>query len=45
MRAEDYAERNRSLKGVVREIIHDPGRNASLARDEFNDPYKNENAM
>jgi len=28
----DYAERHGYVKGVVREIIHDPGRGAPLAR-------------
>jgi len=40
LRAEDYAERNGFLKGIVRDIIHDPGRGAPLAKVEFKDPYK-----
>jgi len=36
----DYAEREGYVKGVVKEIIHDPGRGAPLARVHFNDPYK-----
>ena len=28
------------IKGVVREIIHDPGRGAPLAKVVFRDPYK-----
>jgi large subunit ribosomal protein L8e len=28
------------VKGVVREIIHDPGRGAPLARVQFRHPYK-----
>jgi len=36
----DYAERNGYVKGVVREILHDPGRGAPLARVVFRDPYK-----
>eukprot|EP01090_Pellita_catalonica_P004263 TRINITY_DN14091_c0_g1_i1.p1 TRINITY_DN14091_c0_g1~~TRINITY_DN14091_c0_g1_i1.p1 ORF type:complete len:253 (-),score=38.47 TRINITY_DN14091_c0_g1_i1:23-781(-) len=36
----DYAEKNGYLKGVVREIIHDPGRGAPLARVHFKNPYK-----
>ena len=27
------------MKGVVREIIHDPGRGAPLAKVQFRDPY------
>eukprot|EP01132_Coremiostelium_polycephalum_P002443 gene2443-3016_t len=34
-RALDYAERHGYVKGVVREIIHDPGRGAPLARVVF----------
>ena len=40
LRVVDYAERNGYLKGVVREIIHDPGRGAPLARVVFRNPYK-----
>ncbi|GAB0496734.1 hypothetical protein MMPV_008050 [Pyropia vietnamensis] len=40
LRVLDYAERNGYLKGTVREIIHDPGRGAPLAKVEFRDPYK-----
>jgi len=36
----DYSERNGYLKGVVKEIIHDPGRGAPLARVAFRDPYR-----
>merc|ERR1711939_901412 len=36
----DYAERNGHIRGVVREIIHDPGRGAPLARVVFRDPYR-----
>jgi len=36
----DYAERNGYIKGVIKEIIHDPGRGAPLARVTFRDPYK-----
>jgi large subunit ribosomal protein L8e len=28
------------VKGVVKEIIHDPGRGAPLARVVFRDPYR-----
>jgi large subunit ribosomal protein L8e len=40
LRAVDYAERHGYIKGVVREIIHDPGRGAPLARVEFRHTYK-----
>jgi len=39
LRHNDYAERQGFIKGVVREIIHDPGRGAPLARIVFRDPY------
>jgi len=36
----DFAEREGYIKGLVKEIIHDPGRGAPLARVVFRDPYK-----
>jgi len=36
----DYAERHGYIKGVVREIIHDPGRGAPLARVVFRNPIR-----
>jgi large subunit ribosomal protein L8e len=39
-RSLDYAERNGFIKGVVREIIHDPGRGAPLAKVVFRNPYR-----
>lgn len=39
-RSLDYAERHGYIRGVVREIIHDPGRGAPLAKVEFRDQYK-----
>jgi len=39
-RALDFAERHGYLKGLVKDIIHDPGRGAPLAIVEFRDPYK-----
>jgi len=39
-RALDYSERNGYLRGVVKEIIHDPGRGAPLAHVVFRDPYR-----
>lgn len=40
MRVYDFAERNGYVKGVVREIRHEPGRGAPLATIVFKDPYK-----
>lgn len=39
LRAIDYAERHGYIKGVIRDIIHDPGRGAPLARVVFRDAY------
>lgn len=36
----DYAERHGYVKGVIKEIIHDPGRGAPLAKVVFRHPYK-----
>ena len=30
----------RYMRGVVRDIVHDPGRGAPLAKITFRDPYK-----
>jgi large subunit ribosomal protein L8e len=40
LRTLDYVERHGYIKGLVKEIIHDPGRGAPLARVQFRDPYK-----
>jgi len=40
LRSMDFAERHGYIKGVVREIIHDPGRGAPLAVVSFRDRYK-----
>jgi len=40
LRALDYAERHGYIRGLVKEIIHDPGRGAPLARVVFRDPYR-----
>ena len=40
LRTLDYAERHGYIRGVVKEIIHDPGRGAPLAKVEFRDPYR-----
>jgi large subunit ribosomal protein L8e len=39
-RTYDYAERNGYVKGVVKEIVHDPGRPAPMAKITFRDPYR-----
>ncbi|KAG6514160.1 hypothetical protein ZIOFF_024501 [Zingiber officinale] len=39
-RSLDYGERNGYLKGVVTEVIHDPGRGAPLARVTFRHPFR-----
>merc|ERR1711881_707985 len=36
----DYSERHGYLRGVVKEIIHDAGRGAPLARVQFRHPYQ-----
>ncbi|KAH3810701.1 60S ribosomal protein L8-like [Dreissena polymorpha] len=40
LRANDYAERHGYVKGVVKDIVHDPGRGAPLAKVVFRDPYR-----
>merc|ERR1712126_494328 len=40
LRPVDYSERNGYIKGVVKDIIHDPGRGAPLAVVHFRDPYR-----
>lgn len=40
LRPVDYSERHGYLKGVVKNIIHDPGRGAPLAIVQFRDPYR-----
>jgi len=40
LRSIDFAERHGFVKGLVKEIIHDPGRGAPLARVVFRDPYR-----
>jgi len=40
LRPNDFAERHGYLKGLVKEIIHDPGRGAPLARVVFRHPYR-----
>merc|ERR1712166_509443 len=36
----DFAERKGYIKGVVKDILHDPGRGAPLARVQFRDQYR-----
>jgi large subunit ribosomal protein L8e len=36
----DFSERRGYIRGVVKEIIHDPGRGAPLARVKFRHPYQ-----
>ncbi|EJD54115.1 ribosomal protein L2 [Auricularia subglabra TFB-10046 SS5] len=40
LRPLDFAERNGYIRGIVKEIIHDAGRGAPLARVVFRDPYR-----
>jgi large subunit ribosomal protein L8e len=40
LRPIDYAEKNGYVRGVVRELIHDPGRGAPIAKVQFNSPYR-----
>lgn len=35
-----FSSLTRYIRGVVKEIIHDPGRGAPLARVVFRDPYR-----
>lgn len=36
----DFVERNGYIRGIVKDIIHDPGRGAPLAQVVFKNPYK-----
>jgi len=40
LRSLDFSERHGYMKGVVKDIIHDPGRGAPLAVVHFRDPYR-----
>ena len=40
LRPIDYAEKNGYIRGVVRELIHDPGRGAPIAKLTFRNAYK-----
>ena len=39
-RNQDYAEKHGYIRGIVREIVHDAGRGAPLAKVHFKDPYR-----
>eukprot|EP00126_Sphaerothecum_destruens_P006195 Sdes_comp19257_c0_seq1m10238 len=40
LRQLDFAERHGYIKGVIRDIVHDSGRGAPLAKIVFRDPYR-----
>jgi large subunit ribosomal protein L8e len=40
MRPLDFAEKQGFIKGVVKSIMHEPGRGAPLAKVQFADPYR-----
>jgi len=40
LRANDYAEKHGYIRGVVKEIIHDPGRGAPIAKVQFRNAYR-----
>ena len=40
MRKRDITERYKRIKGVVKKIMHDPGRGAPLALIEFKNPIQ-----
>jgi large subunit ribosomal protein L8e len=40
LRPLDYAEKHGYIRGVIKEIVHDPGRGAPLAKVQFRDPYR-----
>jgi len=40
LRAVDYSERAGYVKGLIKKIIHDPGRGAPLCEVTFRDPYR-----
>ena len=40
LRPLDFAEREGYVRGVVKELIHDPGRGAPIAKVQFNNPYR-----
>lgn len=40
LKKNDYAERHGYCKGVVKDIVHDSGRGAPVAKIQFKDSYK-----
>lgn len=40
LRAFDYAEKHGYIRGVIKEILHDPGRGAPIARVQFRNAYR-----
>jgi len=40
LRSVDFAERHGYIKGIVKDILHDPGRGAPLVKVQFQDPYR-----
>lgn len=40
LRSLDYAEKHGYIRGVVKEIIHDPGRGAPVAKVQFRNAYR-----
>lgn len=40
LRTYDYAEKHGYIRGVIKEIIHDPGRGAPIAKVQFMNAYK-----
>ena len=36
----DYSEKRGYIRGIVKDILHDPGRGAPLVRISFRNPYK-----
>jgi large subunit ribosomal protein L8e len=40
LRVLDFAERTGYIKGLVKDLVHDPGRGAPLANVVFRDPYR-----
>mmetsp|Transcript_5159 Transcript_5159/g.10915 ORF Transcript_5159/g.10915 Transcript_5159/m.10915 type:complete len:254 (-) Transcript_5159:71-832(-) len=40
LRALDYAEKHGYIRGVIKEILHDPGRGAPIAKIQFRNAYR-----
>eukprot|EP01128_Nolandella_sp_AFSM9_P010982 TRINITY_DN76_c0_g1_i2.p1 TRINITY_DN76_c0_g1~~TRINITY_DN76_c0_g1_i2.p1 ORF type:complete len:262 (+),score=64.38 TRINITY_DN76_c0_g1_i2:22-786(+) len=40
LRSLDYSERHGYLRGIVKDIVHDPGRGAPVAKVSFRSPYR-----